>query len=441
MPRKPLVALVGRPNVGKSTLFNRLIGERRAIVEDIPGTTRDRIYGDVEWGGKVFSLVDTGGLVLGEADEITLQVRAQAELAIQEADVIVMLGDITEGVTGPDHEIADILRRTAKPVVLTVNKADNLKREMAIHEFHALGLGEPLAVSAQRGLASGDLLDKIVAALPELPDEEEEPEALHIALVGRTNVGKSSLLNRLTGEGRSIVTGVPGTTRDAVDTKLRYHDRDLVLIDTAGIRRRGKIEVGIEKYSVLRSMRAISRADVVLLLLDATDGVTAQDAHIAGYILEEAKSVVVLVNKWDVVDKDAHTMPAYTEYVRRELRFLDYVPILFISALTGQRVNAILPLVLRIDEERRTRLSTAAINNLIRDATARRSPPTKWGKKLRIYYGTQADVLSPPTFVFFVNDVRLVHFGYERYLENQLRIRFKYEGTPLKLVFRGHAQR
>jgi GTP-binding protein len=325
-------------------------------------------------------------------------------------------------------------------VVLTVNKADNLKREMAIYEFHGLGLGEPLAISAEKGMASGDLLDRIVAALPTLPDEEEDAEALHIALVGRTNVGKSSLLNRFIGETRVIVSDIPGTTRDAVDTRLRYHERDLVLIDTAGIRRRGKIEQGIEKYSVLRSMRAVSRADVVLLLLDGADGVTAQDAHIAGYILEEAKSVIVIVNKWDAVERDAHPMPAYAEYVRRELRFMDYVPILFISALTGQRVNTILPLVLRIDQERRMRLSTSAINDLIRNATARRSPPSKWGKKLRIYYGTQASTVSPPTFVFFVNDTRLVHFGYERYLENQLRERFKYEGTPIKLVFRGHKE-
>jgi GTP-binding protein len=438
MPRKPLVALVGRPNVGKSTLFNRLIGERRAIVEDLPGTTRDRIYGDVEWQGKVFAVIDTGGLVLGDTDEITVQVRTQAELAIDEADVIVMLGDIESGVTGADHEIAAILRRTQKPVLLTVNKCDNLKREMDIHEFYALGLGDPLPISAERGHASGDLLDLIVQALPELPDEEEGADTLHIALVGRTNVGKSSLLNRMIGQGRVIVSDVPGTTRDAIDTHLRYHEQDLVIIDTAGIRRRGKVERGIEKYSVLRSMQAISRADIVLLLLDATAGVTAQDAHIAGYILEEAKSIIVLVNKWDGVEKDAHTMPAYSEYVRRELRFMSYVPILFISALTGQRVNTILPMVLRIDADRRVRLSTSQINDMIRDATARRSPPSKWGKKLRIYYGTQASAVTPPTFVFFVNDERLVHFGYRRYLENQLRERFKYEGTPLKLVFRGH---
>jgi len=426
--------------VGKSTLFNRLIGERRAIVEDVPGTTRDRIYGDVEWQGKVFSIVDTGGVILGDTDEITQQVRAQAQLAIDEADVIVMLGDILDGVTSEDREVADVLRRTDKPIILVVNKADNLKREMDIHEFYALGLGEPLAISAERGLASGDLLDQIVAALPELPEEGEGDEALHVAIVGRTNVGKSSLLNRLLGVDRTIVSDVAGTTRDAIDSSLRYHDRDLVLIDTAGIRRRGKVEQGIEKYSVLRSMRAISRADIVLLLLDATDGVTAQDAHIAGYILEESKSVIVLVNKWDAVERDAHTMPAFAAYVRRELRFMDYVPILFISARTGLRVNTVLPLVLRIDQERRMRLTTSTINDLIRDATARRPPPSKWGRTLRIYYGTQASTVSPPTFVFFVNDPRLLHFGYERYLENQLRERFKYEGTPIRLVFRGHKE-
>jgi len=440
MPKKPIVALIGRPNVGKSTLFNRLVGERLAIVEDTAGTTRDRHYADVEWNGRVMTLVDTGGLVLGEADDITIEIRSQAEVAIEQADVIVLLVDIDAGLTAADREIADLLRRGNKSVILVANKSDNLKREMDIHEFYALGLGEPLAVSAIRGLSTGDLLDRIVSEVGEMPEEDELPDALKVALVGRTNVGKSSLLNRFLGQKRVIVSSTPNTTRDAIDTVLRYHGEEIVLIDTAGIRRSGRVEQGIEKYSVLRSLRAISRADVVLLVIDAADGVTAQDAHIAGYILDEAKSVVVVVNKWDLVEKDAHTMPAYEAKVRQALRFMPYVPVVFISALTGQRIDLLLPLAIRVQQERAERLTTSQINDMIRNATARRSPPTKWGKKLRIYYGTQASI-DPPTFVFFVNDTRLVHFGYRRFLENQIRQRYKFEGTPLKLVFRGHTER
>ena len=435
MAGKPLVALVGRPNVGKSTLFNRLVGERLAIVEDIPGTTRDRHYADVEWGGRVFTVVDTGGLVLETSDEITDHVRVQAQAAIAEADVIVFLTDIMDGATGPDADIADILRRTNKPVIHTVNKVDNIKREMNIHEFYSLGLGEPLALSALKGMSTGELLDQVIEALPHLPLEEELPDALHVALVGRTNVGKSSLLNRLLGQERVIVSAIPGTTRDAIDTTIRYHGQDIVLIDTAGIRRSGRVEPGIEKYSVMRSLRAISRAEVVMLLIDASEGVTAQDAHIAGYIIDEATSVVVLINKWDLLEKDTHTMAAYEKHVREELKFMSYVPMLFISALTGQRVSRVLPMALRIEEERSARIPAAEINAMLREATARRSPPTKWGKKLRIYHGSQAGV-SPPTFIIHVNDTRLLHFGYRRFLENQLRMRYKFEGTPVRMVFR-----
>jgi GTP-binding protein len=354
--------------------------------------------------------------------------------------VIVLLVDIMDGLVGDDHAIADLLRRTAKPIILTVNKVDNLKRELNIHEFYALGLGEPLPVSASKGLNSGELLDRIVNALPRLVEEEEAPEALHVAVVGRTNVGKSSLVNRFLGYERVIVSSTPGTTRDAVDTRILYHGQEIVLIDTAGIRRRGRIEGGVEKYSVLRALKAISRADVVLLLIDATEGVTAQDAHIAGYVLEQAKSVVVLVNKWDLIEKDSYTHAQYEEYVRRELKFMPYVPVMFISALTGQRVSQVLATAVRIQQARTTRLSTADINHIIRDATVRRSPPTKSGKKLRIYYGTQVAV-SPPTLVFFVNDQRLVHFGYRRYLENQIRARYPFEGTPIRLRFRDHAEK
>ena len=440
MAAKPVVALVGRPNVGKSTLFNRLIGERRAIVEDVPGTTRDRHYGEVEWGGRVFSLIDTGGLILGDTDRLTEQIRAQAEIAMREADVIVLLTDIVEGLTSADQEIADLLRRASKPLVLVANKADNLKREMAIHEFYALGLGDPMPVSAGRGMGTGELLDQLIELLPDAPLEEEDTTAIHVALVGRTNVGKSSLLNRLLGEERVIVSEVPGTTRDAIDTRIMFEGQEIILIDTAGIRRRGRIDRGIEQYSVIRSMRAINRADVSLLLIDASEGVTAQDTHVAGYILEESKSVIVVVNKWDLIEKDTHTMVEFQQRVRSELKFMPWVPMAFISALTGQRARRLLPQIVSIYEQRFVRLNTSQINDIIRDATARTSPPTVAGKKLRIYYGTQASV-DPPTFVFFVNDPRLVHFGYERYLENRLRERYPFEGTPIRLRFRGHERR
>jgi GTP-binding protein len=437
MQAKPVLALVGRPNVGKSTLFNRLVGGRQAIVEETPGTTRDRHYADAEWGGRVFSIIDTGGLVLGDTDNMSEQVRAQAEIAMQEADAIVFLTDVLDGVTPDDYQIADLLRRTDKPVLLVVNKVDSVKRDAAVLEFYALGMGDPQAVSAERGLNTGDLLDAIVAVLPEMPLEDDQPEAVHVALVGRTNVGKSSLLNRLLGEERVIVTDIPGTTRDTIDTRLTYEDQNIVLIDTAGIRRRGSIERGVEKYAVIRSMRAIARADVTLLVVDATEGVTAQDAHIAGYVLQESKSVVVVVNKWDLVEKDTYTLPAFQEYVLTELKFMSWVPVAFVSALTGQRLDRIMPLVMRVYNERRARISTAQINQIIRDAVSKSSPPTVAGKKLRFYYGTQASGV-PPNFVFFVNDPELVHFGYRRYLENCLRASHPFEGTPISLTFRGH---
>jgi GTP-binding protein len=439
MSRKPLVALVGRPNVGKSTLFNRLLGERRAIVENLPGTTRDRQYGDSEWTGHNFSLIDTGGLVLSESDSITEQVRVQAQIAIEEADVILFIVDITDGITAPDHEIADLLRRTNKPIILVVNKTDNIKRSQELPEFYGLGLGDPMPISAIRGQGIGDLLDRLVVLLPELTDTAEDEQSIHIAIVGRTNVGKSSLLNRMLGEERVIVSDIPGTTRDAVDTSLRYYNQPIVLIDTAGIRRRGKIAQGIEKYSVLRSLRAIDRADLVLLILDASTGVTEQDAHIAGYILEEFKSVAVLVNKWDLVIKDNDTLARFEAVVRSELKFMPYVPVLFISALSGQRVERILPMMIRIHQERQQRLSTSELNDIMRDATSKHSPPSPAGKKLRFYYATQTGV-NPPTFVFFVNDTELVHFSYARYLENQIRERHPFEGITIKIVFRGHIE-
>ncbi|HEY64835.1 MAG TPA: ribosome biogenesis GTPase Der [Caldilineae bacterium] len=447
---KPIVALVGRPNVGKSTLFNRIIGERRAIVEDVPGTTRDRIYAETEWAGVPFVLVDTGGLELldlssrakeegpeplsvSSADFVPA-IRTQAQMAIEEADVIVFLVDVRDGVTSADMDVADLLRTTQKPVVLAVNKVDNASWEDAALEFWSLGLGEPHPISALHGRGVGDLLDAVLGRFPQ-QWEEEEPEAVRIAIVGRPNVGKSSLLNALLGEERAIVSEIPGTTRDAIDTELIWEGERVVLIDTAGIRRRGRIQRGVEYYSVLRALRAIERSDVVLLLIDATEGVTAQDTHVAGYVLEAGKGVVVLVNKWDLVKKDTYTMNVYTQEVRAALNFMDYVPVLFISAKTRQRVNQVIPTALRVHQEQSTRLSTAELNRILREAVMRHQPPSKAGKRLRFYYATQTGI-RPPTFVFFVNDRELVHFSYERYLENAIRAHHPFEGTPIRLIFR-----
>jgi len=431
---KPIVAIVGRPNVGKSTLFNRLVGQRLAIVEDVPGTTRDRIYGNAEWQGAAFTLIDTGGLQVGAADDLVAQVQAQARIAIAEADVIVFMTDVMEGLTAGDEEIVPILRRSRKPVILAANKADNRRLRLEAMEFYQLGLGEPLPISALHGTGIGDLLDMVVASFP-IQVAEEEVEAVKIAIVGRPNVGKSSLLNAILGWERAIVHEKPGTTRDALDTFIEWGGKPVVLIDTAGIRRRGRIAPGVEKYSVLRALRAIDRSDVALLLIDAVEGVTDQDAHIAGYILEEAKGVVIVVNKWDLIPKDTHTMDQYVQHIRERLKFIPYAPILFVSAKTGQRVGRVLEVALRVREERLRRIPTGELNRMVSEAVARHAPPSKAGKRLKIYYVTQADV-DPPTFVFFVNDKRLVHFSYRRYLENRIRERFRFEGTPLRFSFR-----
>ncbi|MBN1935228.1 MAG: ribosome biogenesis GTPase Der [Anaerolineae bacterium] len=457
---KPIVALVGRPNVGKSTMFNRLIGERRAIVSDIPGTTRDRLYADCVWNGVTFTLIDTGGieilaehrLAAGEPENILAagsthfvrEIRAQAEVAIREADVVVFLVDAQSGLTAADQEVVEVLRQADKPVLVAANKADNLRLWEEANEFYVLGVGPVFPVSALNGRGSGDLLDEIVQSIPRERLEEPESDAVRIAIVGRQNVGKSSLLNKLLRKERSIVSPIAGTTRDAIDTALQFTDEagethDIVLVDTAGIRRRGKVEKGLEYYSVLRALSALSRADVALLLIDATDGITAQDTHIAGYILEEHKSVVIIVNKWDLVEKDTHTMAAYTEHVRRELKFMDYVPVLFISALTGQRVDRVLSIALQINAERHQRLTTNQLNKLIQDAMFRHSPPAILGRKLKVYFATQAEG-APPAFVLFVNDPTLVHFGYERFLENCIREAYPFTGTPIKLLFRHHKE-
>jgi GTP-binding protein len=438
---KPIVAVVGRPNVGKSTLFNRLIGEPLAITEDIPGTTRDRLYGDSDWNGRDFIVVDTGGLLPGEDETMARAIREQAQIAITEADVILMLVDAKSGLLADDQAIAEILRRTDKPVVLAANKADSAKRRVTALEFYELGLGEPIGVSALQGIGTGDMLDEVVKRLPPAEETaEDEDAALKLAIVGRPNVGKSSLLNALLGFERVMVSSVPGTTRDATDTVLEHEGQEIVLIDTAGIRRRGHIKGSIEKYSVMRAIRAISRADVTLLVIDATEPLTAQDQHVAGYVQDEKKGMIVVVNKWDLIEKTSTTMTEYVARVRRELNFMSYVPVLFVSAKTKQRVHKIIEEALRIKEEREKRISTGRLNNTVQEALRAHPPLSSKGKLLKVKYVTQATT-DPPTFVFFVNDPELVHFTYQRFLENQLREAFGYEGTPLHLVFKASERR
>jgi len=448
--RNPMLALVGRPNVGKSTLFNRLIGRRLAVVSEVPGTTRDRVQADAEWNGVEFFVVDTGGIEVEagfhtaplseDSARFLPAIRAQASIAIEAADVVVLLVDAQAGITAADEEVAGILRRTTKPIIVAANKAESRSAREAAVEAYALGLGEVFPISALHGMGTGDLLDAVVSAFPAwTATGDGKDDSTKIAIVGRPNVGKSSLLNRLLGEDRAIVSPIAGTTRDAIDTHMEWEGTSITLIDTAGIRRRGRIDRGVERYSVLRALNAIKRADVALLLIDAEAGVTAQDEHIAGYILEENTSVIVLVNKWDAIEKDTYTMVGYTKQLRAALNFLDYVPILFVSALTGQRVHKILPSAVEVDAARYERVPTSALNRLIRAAAARHAPPAKSGRRLKIYYATQAAV-DPPTFVFFVNDPRLAHFSYQRYLQNQIREQFPFRGTPLKLRFRARGE-
>ncbi len=449
---KPLVALVGRPNVGKSTLFNRLVGERLAIVDDVAGTTRDRLYAETTWNGRAFGIVDTGGidpahggkgvLSVGSADFVS-EIKDQALAAIQDADVILFVTDGQTGVTEPDREVADLLRRNQTrgangtmrpPIFVVVNKAESAERRAGAAEFYELGLGEPYPISAVHGTDVGDLLDALVSSFPEA--EEEEDTSIKIAIVGKPNSGKSSLLNKLVGEERAIVSPIAGTTRDAIDTPVIVDRLPVTLIDTAGIRRRGKIGQGVEQYSVLRSFKAIERADVVLLMIDAVSGITAQDAHIAGFILEAWKSCVVLVNKWDAIEKTHTTMEEYTRRIRADLNFMDYVPLLFISAKTGQRVDQVLPLALQVQEERLARLSTSKINKILAEAQDAHAAPAHAGRQLKIFYGTQVRS-DPPTFMIYVNDPKLMHFTYRRYLENRLRQEYGFVGTPIRIVAKG----
>ncbi len=452
---KPVVALVGRPNVGKSTLFNRLAEQRLAVVDAVPGTTRDRLIAEAEWAGFVFDIVDTGGidptqsgpgrtqkpLSIGSPEYIE-QIRTQAEIAIREADAVLFITDIESGVVPADYEVAQILRRNqgernGQPwptVILVVNKADSESRRAQAYQFYELGMGEPYPISALHGTGTGDMLDVLVAKFQDW-GEEQEDDSVKIAIIGKPNVGKSSILNRLLGEERVIVSPIPGTTRDAIDTPLVYADIPLTLIDTAGIRRRGRIDTGVEKYSVLRSMRAIERASVALLVVDATSGLTAQDAHIAGFILDAWKSAVVLVNKWDAIPKDTYTMENFTKRVRQELNFMSYVPVLFISAKTGQRIDQVLPKALQVHEERLVRLPTSHLNQILRKALDQHPSPSRAGRHLKIYYGTQVRS-DPPTFLLYVNDPKLVHFTYVRFLENRIREFHAFLGTPIRIALR-----
>lgn len=447
----PIVAIVGRPNVGKSALFNRLAGEPLAIVDDVPGTTRDRLFSETIWNGVKFQIIDTGGidpseggkepLSISSADFIA-EIRSQAMLAVEEADAVVFVTDATDGITPADQEVAELLRRNQKkrdgillpPIHLAVNKADNNALRATAMEFYALGLGTPFPISALHGTGTGDLLDDVVGSFS-LEVEQEEDDSFKIAIVGKPNVGKSSLLNKLVGEERSIVSPIAGTTRDAVDTKMEFDGKSITLIDTAGIRKKGKIDQGVEKYSVIRSMRAIERCDVTLLLIDASEEISAQDTHIAGYILEKWRSTIVVVNKWDLVEKDSYTMDEYTKKIRAALNFVDYVPVIFISASTGQRVNKVLPLALQVQEERLAHVGTGSLNRILMKAQDLHSPTSKTGRILRIYYGTQVHS-DPPTFMLYVNDPQLMHFTYLRFLENQLRMTFPYIGTPIRFVLK-----
>lgn len=432
---KPLVALVGRANVGKSTFFNKITGKRIAIVDDMPGVTRDRIYGDANWLSYSFSLIDTGGIEPLNNDIINIQMRRQAEIAIETADVIVFIVDGREGMTAADEEVADLLRRSKKPIVLAVNKVDHPKFEDSVYDFYSLGLGHPISVSAEQGLGLGDLLDEVVRHF-EPQGEEEEEDITRIAIVGKPNVGKSSLLNALLGQERTIVSDVPGTTRDAIDTPFEHEGQKYVLVDTAGIRRKRSIEdESVERYGVIRSLGAIRRADIVLITVDAMAGLSEQDVRIAGYVHEEGKASILIINKWDLIEKDTHTMNAFKKKLIVDLAFMDYMPMLFISAKTGQRVNKILELTKEAYAQNCTRIATGMLNDVIAEAVTITEPPSDKGRRLKIYYATQVSV-KPPSFVLFVNDSELMHFSYKRYLENYLRKSFLLNKTPIRLMVR-----
>lgn len=430
----PVVAIVGRPNVGKSTIFNRLAGERISIVEDTPGVTRDRIYARTEWLGHPFNLIDTGGIDIGDEPFLT-QITEQAEIAIEEADVIIFVVSVKEGVTDADEKVARILYRTDKPVVLAVNKVDNPELRADIYDFYSLGFGKPIPVAGTHGIGTGDLLDKIIKEFPKDATNEED-DSIKFSFIGRPNVGKSSLVNAILGENRVIVSNIEGTTRDAIDTRFETEDgTKYTMIDTAGIRKKGKVYENTEKYSVLRAMRAIDRSDVVCVVLNAEEGIREQDKHVAGYAHEAGRAIVIVVNKWDTLKKDNKTMSDFENLIRQEFQYLSYAPIVFVSAKTKQRLDKLPELIKRVNDNHEQRISSAVLNDVVMDAIAHNPTPTDNGKRLRIYYATQV-AIKPPTFVIFVNDPELMHFSYERFLENQIREAFDFEGTPIHIIER-----
>lgn len=431
---KPVVAIVGRPNVGKSTIFNRIVGERISIVEDVPGVTRDRIYSSGEWLNQSFNIIDTGGIEIGD-EPLLVQMRQQAEIAIEESDVIIFMVNGREGITAADEEVAKLLFRSQKPIVLAVNKIDNHEMKEQIYEFYSLGFGEPFPISGSHGLGLGDLLDEVMKHFPKKGGEEYDDSVIQFCLIGRPNVGKSSLVNAMLGEDRVIVSDIEGTTRDAIDTKLTRDGQDYVIIDTAGMRKKGKVYENLEKYSVLRALKAIERSDVVLVVLDGERGIIEQDKKIAGYAHEAGRAVVIVVNKWDAVEKDEKTMKEFEETIREQFQFLDYAPIVFLSAKTKKRIHTLIPMINMASNSHNMRVQTNVLNDVIMDAVAMNPTPTDRGTRLKIYYVTQVAV-KPPTFVIFVNDPELLHFSYARFLENRIRDAFDFTGSPIKLIAR-----
>ena len=437
---KPVVAIVGRPNVGKSTLFNALAGEKISIVKDTPGVTRDRIYADVTWLDKTFTMIDTGGIEPDSSDIILSQMREQAQIAIDTADVIIFITDVHQGLVDSDAKVADMLRRSGKPVVLVVNKVDSIQKFMMdVYEFYNLGIGEPIPISAANRMGLGDMLDEVTALFPK-DLEEEEDERPRIAIVGKPNVGKSSLINKLLGENRVIVSDVAGTTRDAIDTDIRWEGKDYVFIDTAGLRRKNKIKEEIERYSILRTVSAVERADVVVLMIDAEEGITEQDAKIAGIAHDRGRGMIIAVNKWDAIEKDNHSVKKFTNEIRNTLSFMPYAEILFISAKTGQRIPKLFDALETVIQNHSLRIATGVVNEILMEAVAMQQPPSDKGRRLKIYYMTQVSV-KPPTFVVFVNDKRLMHFSYTRYLENKIREAFGFAGTPLRFLIRERSKK
>lgn len=433
---RPLIAIVGRPNVGKSTFFNKIAGRRIAIVEDTPGVTRDRVYADCEWQNHYFTLIDTGGIDPNSDDPLLTQMRRQAEIAIETCDVILFFVDGRDGMTADDENVADMLRRSGKPVILVVNKIDNIKMMDAVYDFYQLGMGEPIAISSVNMMNFGDLLELIVDKMPDDAQDGAQDDAIHIAVVGKPNVGKSSLVNRLLGQERVMVSDIAGTTRDAIDTRFEDKGDNFVIIDTAGIRRKRSIEYqSLERFSVVRALAAIDRCDVAILVIDATEGVTEQDTKIAGYIDRQGKSAIIAVNKWDAVEKQTGTLENYTKQLREQLKFMDYARVIYISALTGQRTNRLLDMVREVYAQASRRITTGLLNDILADAQNALQPPATSGRRLKIYYATQQAV-RPPTFVIFVNDKELVHFSYERYLQNQFRKAFGFEGSPIRFILR-----